>query len=408
MGRSFDIVVLGSAPWATDAPLNCHHITRRLAVQHRVLYIEPTAMRTPNPLHPSDLAKMTRRLRSWAQRGTRPARNSHQPVEPQIWTIAPMMWPAPRLASLKQWNRRQLINATERAMKAIGMRQALLWSFLPAGIDLVGHASALGTIYHCVDDYAGNPGVNAAALREVERRMIKSADVCLATSAPLAQRVKRDGAKAVHCVPNVSEVERFESSDAPVPPELAELPRPRVGYVGNIAGYKVDIKLLATLARDRPDVSLVLIGGVGGGDPTTNVRPLRRLPNVHLLGARSHDELPAYVHGLDVCLIPFRRSSVTDCSLPLKTFEYLAAGKPVVSTPIAALTSEPLDDVLTYADSAADFAEAIDRLLRDNTPELISRRQAIARDYSWDRRFPQLHDIARQLVASRTAAAPVA
>jgi glycosyltransferase involved in cell wall biosynthesis len=251
-------------------------------------------------------------------------------------------------------------------------------------------------IYHCVDDFAGNPGVDPRAVARLEGRLLRRAAAVLATSRPLAERL-RAMHRSVHEAPNVAEVERFcLPRDAPA--DLAALPRPVMGYVGNVSSSKVDTRLLAELAEARPQWSFALVGPVGGGDPATDLAALAGRPNVHLLGAKAYEDVPAYVQHFDVCMIPFRRSRLTEASLPLKTFEYLAAGKPVVSVPLQALCAEPLDGSIMYASDAATFAMAIECVLRDESPERAAARRCLAATYSWTQRYPELERIAAKLV----------
>jgi glycosyltransferase involved in cell wall biosynthesis len=205
----------------------------------------------------------------------------------------------------------------------------------------------------------------------------------------------------VACVSNVADTGRFAKAPARKPAELAALPKPIVGYVGNVASYKIDVELLVAAGRTRPEWSFALVGPIGSGDPGTRLRELRSLSNVHLLGPRPYKDIPDYIHGFDVCLIPFRRSRVTDSSLPLKTFEYLAAGKPVVATPLPALRAEPLDEVLDYAETAEQFVRAIESCLAEDGEERPAARRETAALYSWDRRFPEIEALVCEALAHK-------
>jgi glycosyltransferase involved in cell wall biosynthesis len=205
----------------------------------------------------------------------------------------------------------------------------------------------------------------------------------------------------VACVPNVADTGRFATAPAQTPAELAALPKPIVGYVGNVASYKTDIELLAAVGRTRPEWSFALVGPIGSGDPGTRLGELRSLGNVHLLGPKPYKDIPSYIHGFDVCLIPFQRSRVTDSSLPLKTFEYLAAGKPVVATPLPALRAEPLDEVLDYAETAEQFVQAIESCLAEDEDERPAARRETAALYSWDRRFPEIEALVCEVLAHK-------
>ena len=391
-----DIVLLASAPWVTQGPLNCHHIASRLASSNRVLYVESTGLRSPSAFHRGDLGKIARRLHGWAGGLV----SGPRPITPGLHVLSPMAFPFQSRPGWARLNGMLLARACAAGARRLGFGRPLLWAFLPTAVRVLGSLGESAVIYHCVDDYAGNPGVNAAQVELDERRLARAADLCFATSRPLAARLSGLGAR-VACVPNVAEVERFLATPERIAGELLDLPGPVVGYVGNIASYKLDVGLLAELARRRPDWSVVLVGQVGGGDPSTRLAELRRLRNVRVLGPRPYETIPSYVHGFDACLIPFRRSRVTNGSLPLKTFEYLAAGKPVVAAPLASLRAEPLDEVVAYASSADEFVRAIEECLARDDGHRRSARRDVASRYSWRTRFAEIQARVAGVLAER-------
>ena len=346
------IVILASAPWQNVGPVNCHHIATRLAARNKVLFVESPGLRFPRLTHRADLQKVGRRLSAWV----RSVGRAPPLVRPNLFVLSPLAAPFHGRGLARRFNQ-MLRRACVRAARRLGFGSPIIWSFLPTGLPLVGCLDEEGVIYHCVDYYAGNPGVDANAIERHEAELALAADLCLATSRPLARRLQNLGAR-VKCVPNVAEVERFRAPPDRLPEDVAGLPSPVMGYVGNVASYKTDLRLLAGLARGRPRWSLVIVGPLGVGDPSTDPAELRSLPNVHLLGPRRPEEVPGYIHAMDVCLIPFRRNAVTDASLPLKTFEYLAAGKPVVATPLPALTAEPVAEVVAFAEGPDGFITA--------------------------------------------------
>jgi len=394
-----DILILASAPWVTEGPLNCHHIARRLAAKNRVLFVESSGLRTPSPFHKADVLKALGRLRGWLSGLSRGPREATE----NLHVLSPAALPFHGRSRLARWNAALLGRACARAAETLGFTRPILWAFLPTAVQLLGRLNESAVVYHCVDDYAGNPGVNAQAIEEQERQLAAAADICFGTSQPLASRLAAMTDRVV-CVPNVAEVERFQLPPPERPAELERLPRPLIGYVGNLASYKVDFGLLATLGARRPQWSVALVGPVGGGDPSTKMGALRQHENIHVLGPKPYDQIPAYVHSFDVCVIPFRRSRVTDCSLPLKTFECLAAGKPVVSRPLPALTAEPLADVIRYAETAEEFVAAIEAALAEDSEEAARARRAAAERYSWEKRFPEIEAHVAEAIARKQSA----
>jgi glycosyltransferase involved in cell wall biosynthesis len=183
---------------------------------------------------------------------------------------------------------------------------------------------------------------------------------------------------------NVADFERFSKARDPaagVPDDLEKIPAPRIGFIGAISEYKVDFNLLRLVAETRPEWSLILIGKVGEGDPWTETRMLQGIPNVYLLGPRPYSDLPCYLRGIDVAILPNQLNDYTESMFPMKFFEYLAAGKPVVSVDLPALRA--YRNVVRIAQSYQDFVWGIDEALND-TVSLREERIAVAREHTFE------------------------
>jgi glycosyltransferase involved in cell wall biosynthesis len=175
--------------------------------------------------------------------------------------------------------------------------------------------------------------------------------------------------------------------EGPVDPALEALPGPRIVFTGAIVATKLDVELLLELARRRPDWTFALVGPVGAGDPSTDVSVLSREPNLHLLGLRPYDQLPAVLRGADAALIPYALNELTASIFPMKVYEYLAAGLPVVATPLPSLRG--VEGVVMAADADSTVAR-LEELLAADTQEARAERSKLASGHSWDARVDEI------------------
>ena len=210
----------------------------------------------------------------------------------------------------------------------------------------------------------------------------------LASAPALAERMRTLN-RHVFYAPNVADTERFATAlgEGPTDAALAALPRPRIVFTGAVVATKLDLELLEGVARARPAWTIALIGPVGAGDPRTDISVLERLPNVHLLGARPYASLPEVLRGADAALVPYAINDLTRSVFPMKIYEYLAAGLPVVTTPLPALAGTP--GVQVAADAPATVA-AVERALADDGPAARRARSAAVRENSWDTRLDEI------------------
>ena len=242
------------------------------------------------------------------------------------------------------------------------------------------------TVYEVRDDYAAL-APDAASRKRIERahrRMLESSDLVLAISERLVGDI-RPIRPDVELTSVGVEREFFEATDdSAAPAALRALPHPRIGMIGNL-NDRVSWDLLARLARERPDLTLAIVGPVyNASDGTrTAIRQLETMRNVTFVGAVAQHDIPSTIAALDVCLIPYRLSQAVERINPLKLYQYLAAGKPVVSTAIP--TVERFGNVVAYCRSDEEFVRAVDGALSsgENANQREARRLA-AIPYTWD------------------------
>jgi glycosyltransferase involved in cell wall biosynthesis len=373
--QPFSVVCFSPQPWNVRLPTNRQQIMRSLAERrHDVLFVHTAGF------------YVRRLVRTGRTRGAVPShwRIHHQ--KPR--NLAP--W-GRKYALPHRLNSRLGAGPIAEAAAALP-RPLVAWVYDPCAVPLARRIGADLLVYDCVDDYAEQVGGDRRRrelVRSCERELVFRADLVFATATPLYERHREANANTF-LVRNVGDFRHFARADrAPRPDELRAVRTPVVGFAGNFLANKVDLDLIAAAARARTDWTFVLIGP--GGTEESRVRALAKAPNVVWLGPRSYAELPRYVAAFDVATIPYLSNQYTRSCFPLKLYEYLAAGKPVVASGVSELAGmEP--DVVLAAD-AEEFVAAIDSALARREPADVARRRALAAANSWDTRAGQLADL---------------
>lgn len=373
-----DIVCVGFADWDTELWTNQHHLMSRLARENRVLFIESLGLRQPQ-LAGRDIARILRRLR----RGIAPPR-----AVDGLHVLSPLVIPLHRSRLVRALNARLLPLLVRRATRKLGIDKPILWAYVPQAEALIDSLEPALVVYHCVDDISAHERIDTTSFRAAEDRFAARADLVLASAPALAERL-RTVSRNVLDAPNVADVDLFARAlqDGPVDPAIAALPSPRIVFTGAIVTTKLDIPLLVALARARPAWSFALVGPVGPGDPHADVSALTAEPNVHLLGLRSYEQLPGVLRGADAGLIPYARNELTNSIFPMKVYEYLAAGLPVLATPLPAIAGVAEIGVAADADT---MAAKLEQALAEDTPQLRAARSAAAAEHSWDSRLEEI------------------
>ena len=264
----------------------------------------------------------------------------------------------------------------------LGIRMPIVWYYTPMAVPWTRHltADAAATVYDCMDHLAGFKDA-PAGLRELEQELLARADLVFTGGASLHEEKSRyrDG---VHCFPSSVDLEHFAAArlGLPDPVDQASIPRPRVGYFG-VLDERIDWPMLGDVAANRRDLQFVLVGPTAKVDPAT----LPQGPNLHYLGGKPYEELPAYLAGWDVAMMPFARNDATRFISPTKTPEYLAGGRPVATTSVRDVVSPYARMGLVHVgDTPTDFVNAIERALDEDLPDLRRRADAFLAGRSWD------------------------
>jgi len=272
------------------------------------------------------------------------------------------------------------------------------WYYTPMMTAWSDHLEPQAVVFDCMDELSAFKNAPAELLAR-EAALFEMADVVF-TGGPSLYESKRTQHHSVYCFPSSIDVKHFakalEATDEPE--DQGSIPSPRVGFFG-VIDERSDIELLGRLAEMRPDLHFVMIGPV----VKINEEDLPRYENIHYLGAKDYKELPEYIAGWDVAMMPFAMNESTKFISPTKTPEYLAAGRPVVSTPITDVVKPYGEAGLVFiADSPEAFSEAIDSALQQDLSELRQRASAFLEDMSWDKTYASMADIIDELVSENS------
>jgi UDP-galactopyranose mutase len=277
------------------------------------------------------------------------------------------------------------------------IRNFVLWYYTPMAMAFTHHLEPLAVIYDCMDELSAFKGA-PPALREREAELFKRADLVF-TGGQSLYEAKRHQHPHVHAFPSSIDAAHFAQARniTEDPADQAHIAHPRLGFFG-VIDERFDIELLAGLADARPEWQLVMIGPVVKIDPND----LPRRENIHYLGGKSYKELPAYLAGWDVALLLFARNDSTRFISPTKTPEYLAAGKPVVSTSIRDVVRPYGQQGMVHiADTVAEMVKAIETAMSEDEGARLRRVDAFLSQNSWDITWNRMNELIEGAVAAR-------
>ncbi|MCC9137024.1 glycosyltransferase family 1 protein [Pontibacter silvestris] len=276
----------------------------------------------------------------------------------------------------------------------------ILWYYTPMALSFTEHLQPLLTIYDCMDELSAFKFA-PARLKELEQALYKKADLVF-TGGQSLYEVKKQQHQAVHAFPSSIDKAHFAQAkeELPQPADQASIPAPRLGFFG-VIDERMDLDLLSALADARPEWQIVIVGPVVKIDPAS----VPQRPNIHYLGGKSYQELPAYLSGWQVALLPFAINESTAFISPTKTPEYLAAGKPVVSTPIRDVVRPYGEEGLVHiASTAQEFVEAIEAaMLQQENNAWKEHVKTFMANMSWDQTWRDMVELLAQAAHQKSS-----
>jgi len=351
------------------------HLLSRLASSHRVILIEEPAF----------------------TESATPQWQFHNP-EPNLLVARPLT--ASRAPGFHDEQMPHLKELVRELVEKEDLRDYILWFYTPMALPLADGLKPQAVVYDCMDELSAFLNAPPQLLQR-EAQLLERADLVF-TGGPSLYRAKKDRHPRVYCFPSSVDARHFASAANGMAEaaDQSRLPHPRFGYFG-VIDERFDAALLRAAAERHPEWQFVMVGPVVKIDAAT----LPQNSNITYFGQRSYEQLPAYLKGWDVCLLPFARNASTRFISPTKTLEYMAAGKMIVSTPITDV-AEPYGDIVYLGDGAEEFIAACEAALAASPQERAERRQkmrAVLGKTSWDTTAARMNELLEDAIQARKA-----
>jgi glycosyltransferase involved in cell wall biosynthesis len=350
---------------------NRHYFCEELSKENRVLFASP-------PLYIGDM--LNRTLRNKLHK------SGIRRVNENLLTYTPSraLFKNYRFPRVNNWMKEKRIERIKSLMRNWNFDRPVLLMWHPRHLDMVGRFDEKLVIYYVYDQYSGYIGGNPSRPDKAEIELLKRSDIVFTLTEGLYEDKKKWAGNIYH-LPNAVDYDLFSKSretSTSVPDDIREIPQPVIGYIGTI-NEKVDVPLLDYISDKRKDWSIVLVGRENYTiqESKREFESLVAKSNVHWLGPKPYHSIPAYIKGLDICMMCYVINDWTFFGDPSKMHEYLASGKPTVATGLPAI--KKFDYVINIPDSKEGWVEAIEESLKENNPDVINERIEVARQNSY-------------------------
>jgi glycosyltransferase involved in cell wall biosynthesis len=366
--RAKEYIICIAEDWGR-LPSSSQHIMRVLSREYSILWVDSLGLRTPS-VSKKDLKRIFQKLKKFF--------SGIREKEPNIYVYSPLVLPYFQNRLARKINQFILTLSLKFFLSRKKAQKRTLWAACPTAEGLVGRLKEEKSIYYCADEYSEFTGYSKKLVKELEEELLKKVDLVLVVSDKLFQ-TKKEYNPNIFLIPHGVEFDHFSKynqTSAELPTDIKYVKKPVIGYYGLIRDW-IDFELLEKIAQ-RKDWSLVLIG------PTSvDISKIQVKENMHFLGPKDYKDLPLYLQSFDVCIIPYKLTEVTINARPLKLFEYLASGKPVVSTPLPSVL--PYGKVVRIGSTNEEFIQQIEKSLLEKDESLKKKRIDLARENSWEK-----------------------
>lgn len=377
-----DILIFSTADWDNPFWTNKQHMAKTFEANgHRVIYVDSLGLRKPTGSS-KDLKRIFKRLFSLFK--------PYSKVSDNIWRVRPFVIPLHSNKFIGLLNKWLLKLTLAIVKKSLRFSSHLIWTYSPVSVDVIKNLKNHNVVYHCVDDLRAVPGIDSELIETKEKELCSLAVTVFTTSQALYQRLKVLNENTFYHN-NVCDYEHFSMAKQNFldePEELKDINRPTILFIGAISNYKLNTDLIEYIAKKRPRWNWVMIGQVGEGEPGSDVNNLHSHKNIHFLGPKPYSQLPSYIKYSDVCVIPAILNKYTESMFPMKFFEYLSAGKQVVSTDLSSLKS--YDECFFSAKNFKEFEEALEKILVFGDAKNSNLIESVCVKQTWQHRYEEM------------------
>jgi len=373
--RKPDLVVFGE-DWG-GLPSSTQQLISHIGIDRKVIWVNSIGLRQPRA-QIKDIKRVWTKLCQLVHPAPVSGTTNSQFIVTSIKTI-----PAPKSAIVRAFAALYMSYQLKSIMKRHQIDAPILWISLPTAVDIVGRLNERAVIYYCCDDFNALAGVDHETVSQREQQLINCADLIITSSDVLARKFSQHSSVTI---PHGVDFQLFNQPVARAN-DLPNSNKPIAGYYGSISSW-LDLELLHDTIAQMPHWNFVFIGSVD-----VDVTQLKIFPNVYFLGSKPHDELPRYSQHWQASLLPFRDNSQIKACNPFKLREYLAAGRPVISTPFPAL--KPYQSLISVVESASQMVKALTTITHQQ--DCDARRPNAVADQTWQARAAKINGLLEHL-----------
>jgi len=374
------IFIVFSDDWG-EHPSSCQHLFRQISKKHMVLWVNTVGMRNPT-FTVNDLKKSIMKVNKMLSLKYKRQVPKSQIGRPDV--VQPPMLPFSNIPLIRRINRWSVVKNVQNRLNILKKLNILFVTTVPNACDFIGFFGEQRVVYYCVDDFAEWPGLEKFMVREMEEDLIRKSDIFVATSQKLYEKLSKYG-KPVHLLTHGVDLVFFRKDLIDEHPMLHSIPKPRVGFYG-LFDQRCDQKLLADVANRMHEISFVITGRV-----VVDTSLFKNLSNIYFTGSIPYSELPAMVCGWNACFLPYKINKLTESILPLKLKEYLATGKPVVSTAVPEV--KRLRNYVAIAEGVDEWVKCLYISLKGVSEKERICRNSFLRNESWRKKAEQFMEI---------------